>query len=168
MKHDSFRHSIALSTIDIQHRHDRPGTTTLERQDRPKVLRRCPTDPREELYFLPRGGRDCAVRVGQSERRGAVGHTYRAGHEIRVHAAVPARTRFATVLERTQARHGIEIDTRGLGERRRSARLGPEKMRLEMKSISKQLWRWTRGLTVLGFGILGITMLARAASVNQT
>ena len=35
-------------------------------------------------------------------------------------------------------------------------------MRLEMKSFGKQLWRWTRGISVLGFGILGITMLARA------
>jgi hypothetical protein len=35
-------------------------------------------------------------------------------------------------------------------------------MRLEMK-MKQQLWRWTRGISVLGFGILGITMLARGA-----
>jgi hypothetical protein len=36
-------------------------------------------------------------------------------------------------------------------------------MRLKMKSIRKQIWRWTRGFSVLGFGIFGITMLARGA-----
>jgi Copper type II ascorbate-dependent monooxygenase, N-terminal domain/Copper type II ascorbate-dependent monooxygenase, C-terminal domain len=34
---------------------------------------------------------------------------------------------------------------------------------LEMNQIGQQLWRWTRGVSVLGFGILGITMLARGA-----